>query len=141
VPSAYVRILGDAGPKAEPSAAYEVWKKASDEAFAAEGTLTTFPKLPRGVKTCRERSCALRKGTKDGTSAGNLDVCIHDVEKLLRGSGCYSVKWLKAERVKWHPDQFARRCADGFKEVGVTKATEMFALLGGLVDKESRKGD
>jgi len=141
VPSAYVRILGDAGPKAEPNGVYEVWKKACDEAFAAEGTLTTFPELPMGVKTCIERSCVRRKGTKDGTSAGNVDVCIHDVEKLLRGSGCYGVKWLKAERVKWHPDQFARRCADGFKDEGVAKATEMFALLGGLVDKESRRGD
>lgn len=36
-----------------------------------------------------------------------LGACHHDVEKTLNGCGSYSDRFLKRERLRWHPDHFS----------------------------------
>lgn len=43
----------------------------------------------------------------------NLGVCVHDIGKVLKGSGMFDTEgwmaWLKRERLRWHPDKFVGR--------------------------------
>ena len=67
-----------------------------------------------------------------------LGICIHDLQTLLEGSGCYSYEWLKEERNVWHPDKFARYCHPDHKEQLKVLAQEVFVLYGILMNKCSQ---
>jgi predicted nuclease with TOPRIM domain len=123
---------------------YKDWKQKLDiafgdkQAFDENGNEKTrqkmseksFPWLSPEVTACEEMSCMLRKNEK------RLGACVHDVEKLLHGAGeVYCAKWLWKEKLKWHPDRFAKKCAKSWKKEGMEVASEMFIVLGELIDK------
>lgn len=99
------------------------------------GQLCEFPALSEYMATCSIAACeALRDNTQ-------LRICVHDLQTLLAGSGCYSFQWLKEERNVWHPDKFARYCHPEHKERLTAFAQEVFVLYGVLMDMCSYQGD
>ena len=111
--------------------AYASWRIQCAEDFARTGTLTSFPRLPAFDSKCSEFLCRSSKRNE------SLRVCCHDLRRFLQASGQYSVEWLKAERIEWHPDKFSTRSHPDFKIELQEKAATMFYLLGRLVDEES----
>ena len=95
------------------------------------GQLREFPPLQEHMSSCSIAAC-LRGGTQ-------LGICVHDLQTLLEGSGCYSYEWLKEERIVWHPDKFARYCHPDHKERLKASAQEVFVLYGVLMDNYSRR--
>lgn len=89
---------------------YHRWAKACETFF--EDKEAPFPRPHR--YGCKQKRCI--RGDK-------LNICHHDVEKTLRGSGMYSEKWLRKERLRWHPDKFSGR-----PEVR-DEAQELFQLI------------
>jgi hypothetical protein len=129
---------------------YRIWKEKVDIAFGAKPvfdengdqkksprmTEKTFPWLPPEMTACEKMSCKLRKKEKP------LGACVHDVEMLLQGVGDeYCAKWLWREKLKWHPDQFAKKCGMSWKEEGMEVACEMFIVMEELIEKEKEKAE
>lgn len=78
--------------------------------------------------TFKNFGCA-KTGCLKGETIG---CCHHDLEKVLRGSGQFSEKWLKKERHQWHPDKFPGTCE---RMVGAReRAGEVFKLCQKLLD-------
>ncbi|KAF2832349.1 FTHFS-domain-containing protein [Ophiobolus disseminans] len=88
-----------------------------------------FPAMADYVDVCTRAGCMPVKG--DGSSLG---ICAHDLQALLRGSGCYSVEWLKKERTIWHPDKFGRFCAPELAEQLKLRAQQLFVLAPATVN-------
>jgi len=82
-----------------------------------------FPSIPVG-------KCAV------GCGSG---LCVHNLEVVLRGSGKYSVEFLKKERLMWHPDRFAQFCLPEFAELLCAEAAQVFKLYGVLLEQEMGK--
>ncbi|KAF2707959.1 hypothetical protein K504DRAFT_383596 [Pleomassaria siparia CBS 279.74] len=112
----------------DPREAYELFQ-VETEALLIPGTLRVFPVLSRYMNVCAEVGCKLVK-----QDAGGIGICAHDLERLLRGSGTYTVDFLKVQRNIWHPDKFARFCHPTSREVLQTKAGSLFVLFGILID-------
>jgi methylenetetrahydrofolate dehydrogenase (NADP+)/methenyltetrahydrofolate cyclohydrolase/formyltetrahydrofolate synthetase len=97
------------------------------------GQLREFPRIGEYMQACTNTACEpLRSGTQ-------LGICVHDLQTLLEGSGCYSYEWLKEERNVWHPDKFARYCRPEHKDRLKTSAQEVFVLYGVLMDMCSQQ--
>jgi hypothetical protein len=60
---------------------------------------------------------------------GGVRACKHDIERLIRGSGQYSLAWLRKERLVWHPDRFGQKCDVDFRSELVKKATTLYAIF------------
>ncbi|KAI4627443.1 uncharacterized protein J4E87_004006 [Alternaria ethzedia] len=104
---------------------------------ASPKLLSMFPYLPNTVTTCNLTACSILKSEPE-----SIHACQHDVEKLLRASGLYSYEWLRQERLRWHPDRFARLCEEEWRETGKKLAGEMFKLMSVLIeDLKSRTGE
>jgi hypothetical protein len=86
-------------------------------AFQADHISNPFPKPPS--YGCHRKDCM---------QAEKLKICHHELELCMRGSGCYSVAWLKKERAMWHPDRFAT------KGDAPLLANEMFQLFQRLIE-------
>ena len=71
-------------------------------------------------------------------SASHLQVCHHEIRRLLRASGTYTVDSLRSERTKWHPDRIAGRCDPMFKEGLLKQAAEMFHIVQMLIEREQQ---
>jgi hypothetical protein len=97
--------------------------------------LTSFPYLPPALTICVIPVCMQYKMDTRG-----LRACKHDVERLLRASGLYNKEWLKAERIRWHPDRFGRLCEVGFRDEGRRLSEEMFKLVDALLIEEGERG-
>jgi hypothetical protein len=154
VPSQYVRIARTALSAIEVRTLYLAWKEkvacATGEKSVLDkngktvkhGKITsaTFPSIPVEIITCDEMTCVNRKMERP------LGACEHEVEALLMGAGEeYCARWLWRESLKWHPDQFVRKCHEEFKEVGAAMGTELFSIIMALAGKErarenARKG-
>jgi hypothetical protein len=65
--------------------------------------------------------------------------CRHDVEKLLRASGSYSLAWLRSERLAWHTDRLLRKCAPELREMFQERTTEMYSIFEELLTAETPK--
>jgi hypothetical protein len=115
---------------------YAQWTKQCDEYFACKAPRTTFKHPPQSVCRCREVFCMQRKNIE-----GAVGACKHDLEALLRGSGEYSLAWLRRERLRWHPDKFGQRCDSIFRPELTKKATQMYALFEELIHDELIKTD
>ncbi|KAF2119228.1 hypothetical protein BDV96DRAFT_642265 [Lophiotrema nucula] len=107
---------------------YQHFAELTSTIFEARA-LTAFPDLSGFASLCAEKTC---KATKD--DANGIGICAHALEKVLRGSGHYTVDFLKDERVKWHPDKFARLCHPDYQESLKKKAECMFVFFGMLLD-------
>ncbi|KAF9697563.1 hypothetical protein EKO04_004183 [Ascochyta lentis] len=92
------------------------------------GQVCEFPALGEYMKACSHAGCELLK------SHSQLGICVHELQTLLEGSGCYSYAWLKEERNVWHPDKFARYCHVEHREGLKACAQEVFVLYGVLMD-------
>jgi hypothetical protein len=114
----------------EVTLAYVLWQTAWEADVTRNKLLTTFPHIPTKVCICVEASCKLRK-----VDSGLL-ACHHDVERLLRASGLYSLAWLRKERIPWHPDRFGLRCDPDFRKELKRKATEMYSIFETLIEEE-----
>lgn len=103
--------------------AYIYWSQACVKFFIDTTNTTPFPRL-----RVKEGGCVGRRGCIKGKK---LDVCVHGVERVLKGSGMFGTEawmtWLKRERVRWHPDKFVGR-----GEVQ-DMAAEMFQLVQAVV--------
>ena len=97
--------------------------------------LREFPPLHEYTSVCSNDACEPLKG------GSQLGICIHDLQTLLEGSGCYSCEWLKEERNVWHPDKFARYCHPSHKEQLKASAQEVFVLYGVLMDMCSEQDE
>jgi HD superfamily phosphohydrolase len=95
---------------------YESWNNASEIFFS--NASAPFPRPP--PYTCNKKRCI---------KAERLGNCHHGIEILLKGSGKYSKKWLKTERLRWHPDKFAKD-----KQEHISEAQEMFQMIQRLID-------
>lgn len=98
------------------------------------GQLRTFPRLGDYMSVCFNAACEPLKGNSQ------VGICLHDLQTLLEGSGCYCFDWLKEERNIWHPDKFARYCHPKHKEELKNSAQEVFVLYGVLMDMCTRTG-
>jgi hypothetical protein len=109
----------------------EAYVRFSDEMdlLLKTGILRQFPDLSKYMNTCEEDCCRSLKESDTG-----IAVCAHDLERLLRGSGAYTVDFLKSERNMWHPDKFARYCHPNFRDDLKAKAGSLFVLFGILID-------
>ena len=96
---------------------YETWNKSCERFFVSYST--PFPDPPK--YNCNKQHCVKAENLGPG-------VCHHGVEKLLKGSGECSEKWLKKERLRWHPDRFTTG-----QELAL-KAQEVFQLIQRLID-------
>ncbi|KAL9130494.1 MAG: hypothetical protein Q9217_001314 [Psora testacea] len=110
---------------------YVIWSTKCDAMFRSTKPIIDFPHLPVDVCACAQESC-LRRKTEIGLLA-----CRHDVEKLLRASGQYSVAWLRLERLAWHPDKFGRKCSHAHKLELQKLSTELYAIFEELIASES----
>ena len=110
---------------------YAFWRSAWEADIEQKKPLTTFPHLAVSLCTCNNVECRGRKAEE-----GSLGACQHDVERLLRASGSYSMEWLRKERLQWHPDRFGRRCHPDFKEALQKKATELYSIFETLIEQE-----
>jgi len=109
---------------------YADWAAACEKAKEAPpATLKIFPAPPKEACECKLIGCVQRK--KDT----GLGACRHDMEALLKASGKYDIKWLRHERLAWHPDRFGRKCDPFKKEVLVKKATEMWEIMEELIEE------
>lgn len=114
---------------------YAIWKRICDKYFAMDKH-TSFIDSPFLLQRCQDLGCVARK--KDNR---NIKVCKHEMEVVLRGSGQYNIKFLRTERLRWHPDQFARKCEILAKQQLPAKAAQMFAIMEELIAEEvSRAG-
>lgn len=118
-----------------PSEAYGQFQDEVEKMLKSRD-ITTFPKLSDFADSCRKHECEPMKEDSDG-----LAICVHDLEGLLRGSGCYSRAFLKEERNKWHPDKFARFCHPDHRDELKNKAERMFVLMGILMDLLEENGN
>ncbi|KAF8851211.1 hypothetical protein BDZ45DRAFT_767251 [Acephala macrosclerotiorum] len=84
-------------------------------ALKADPDSNNFPKP--GNFRCRGNDCL---------KADNINCCHHDLEKVLRGSGEFSERWLKKERHQWHPDKFSGPGAN--MDYARVCATEIFSF-------------
>lgn len=96
------------------------------------GMLKFFPDLASFVNDCEEEACDPAKAENAG-----LRICAHDLCNILRGSGEYSLEFLKHERNRFHPDRFARFCHPDHREELKAKAQALFVLFGVLMDSEA----
>ncbi|KAF2683020.1 hypothetical protein K458DRAFT_369169 [Lentithecium fluviatile CBS 122367] len=112
-------------PHIDPREAYELWKADTDK-WLQIGAIRTFPSPSRYMDACAKDICKPLK--KEG------NICAHDLHELLRGSGKYSLEFLKAQRTRYHPDKFARYCHPEKKEELKSKAEALFVLFGVLMD-------
>lgn len=68
-----------------------------------------------------------------------MGVCKHEVEKLLRASGMYSVDWLRSQRLNWHPDRLGQRFEARYRPAAVLKATTMYQTFEELLREERER--
>lgn len=75
----------------------------------------------------------MRKAENDG-----LRHCHHEMKQLFQASGRFSESFLRQERLRWHPDKFARFCHPDARELLKMKATVLFSIFGTLLDALSK---
>jgi methylenetetrahydrofolate dehydrogenase (NADP+)/methenyltetrahydrofolate cyclohydrolase/formyltetrahydrofolate synthetase len=111
-------------------AAYEQFSN-KVQGMLVPGQLRVFPSITKYIDKCTLAGCRL---IKEG--GGLTGTCIHDLQILLRGSGCYSYAWLKEQRNIWHPDRFARFCQPDHAGQLKIKAEQMFVFYSLLMQSE-----
>jgi hypothetical protein len=89
-----------------------------------------FPKIPARFCLVSSRDCV--RGEK-------LNICQHDVLRVLKGLGKQNEgeEWLerlKRERTRWHPDNVNRKMGKNWE----VEAREMFQMLQALTERETR---
>lgn len=109
---------------------YGMWTHVCDKYFT-ENKHTNFIECPVLLQKCRDLGCIARK-----QEPYNINVCAHEMEAVLRGSHQYGIKFLRSERLRWHPDRFARVCDSSAKQSLGAKAAQMFAIIEELLMKE-----
>lgn len=118
--------------QAKLSKTYYMWKTETDSCLSTTAPpLPEFPQLPADVCTCEELTCKFEKEKEGGLAA-----CEHDLEQVLRASGKYSRDWLRKERLRWHPDQVARRCSPEVRDLLTKQTTTMYAQFEVLIVNE-----
>ncbi|KAK7981637.1 hypothetical protein PG996_009328 [Apiospora saccharicola] len=118
--------------QAKLSKAYYMWKTETDSCLSLNAPpLAKFPQLPAEVCTCEELTCKFEKEKNGGLAA-----CEHDLEQVLRASGKYNRDWLRKERLRWHPDQVARRCSPEARDLLTKQTTTMYAQFEVLIANE-----
>ena len=111
----------------DPREAYTRWTADTDK-WLQLGAVRTFLSPTSYMNACTKDTCQPLKHEGVG-------VCVHDLHELLRGSGQYSLDFLRAQRNRYHPDKFARFCHPDYKEELKTKAEGLFVLFGVLMDR------
>ncbi|KAK8868553.1 Phosphatidylglycerol/phosphatidylinositol transfer protein [Apiospora arundinis] len=115
---------------------YYMWRSEVDSCMSPVAPpLVSFPQLSDEVCICEELTCKFEK-EKDG----GLAACEHDLEQLLRASGKYNRDWLRKERLRWHPDQFARKCDPKQRDLLIKQATTMYTHFETLIANELTTG-
>lgn len=114
--------------------AYTQWAAQCDIYFTSTALRTSFKHPPQSMCKCREVACLTYKEAEN-----SLGACKHDMEALFRGSDCYSLAWLRKERLRWHPDKFVTRCDSIYKQELLKKATQMYAIYEELIQDEIAK--
>lgn len=112
--------------QADAREAYARWAEDIEKQLKF-GTLRAFPDISLYMNACTKETCQPLK-KKD------VKICMHDLHRLLRGSGKYSEKFLKEHRNKFHPDTFARYCHPDHAKELTRKAEELFVTIGMLID-------
>jgi ABC-type multidrug transport system fused ATPase/permease subunit len=112
---------------------FNKWQADSKEFFRNLETEPCFPEP--GIGKCGE--CRDREGSEQGNKG--LRICIHSLEKLLRVPGGY---WelLKKERIRWHPDRFART-SEVVRGNMIRKATALSQMIGELLEREKSRAE
>lgn len=113
-----------------PAAAWKKFEQDTQNLFASRN-ITTFLNMKDYVDVCTDSTCLF----KQDPSSSSLGICCHDLEVLLKGSGCFSLEWLKDGRIMWHPDRFARLCMPEHTDRLKVQAQELFVLYGLLMEQ------
>lgn len=126
--------LDEARKAQQAKATYQTWSKQCELYFASTEPRTVFKHPPQSICQCREVVCISYKQAE-----GSIGACRHDMEALLRASGQYTLTWLKKDRLKWHPDQFGKKCDSIFRTELSQKSTQMYSLYEELIAIEVEK--
>ena len=106
---------------------YVVWRRAVDVAFADYASIRVFPQPP--MHLCNKEDCPSRHA-----KARALNVCDCAVREAFKGM---SRSALGMERVRWHPDKFARvsiELRDEFQKM----AGEIFVVVNDMYHRAPR---
>lgn len=104
---------------------YNDWYEMSYEILLDKETMDEFPAPP--IKFC----------TQCRKNQNILGFCEHALKKWYESSDNME-ETLRSESRRWHPDRF-QKCAPSVKVDMVLKATEMFQLIGKLVNVEEKE--
>lgn len=105
---------------------YDDWRVRCDKFFANRETAKSFPHPPYSdpcSQVCKQNLV--------------LKACKHSMKRLYAASGRELGALLKEERIAWHPDKMSRCLLERRKEFQ-EKASEMFKLIGILLEEEAR---
>lgn len=132
------------------SAEYVAWTSSCTSFFAKEApkikststsgqTTTVIDKLmfPRII----HESCEVN--SRDCLQAPTLDICQHDLLRVLQGSGVQTegeqwIERLKRERLRWHPDMFGRKMGLQLGKRWESEAKEIFQMVQALIEREEK---
>jgi hypothetical protein len=114
--------------------AYWLWQKDCQRYFAKKNW-NIFIDLPEPTELCTDRGCLVRKGYPT-----SINLCKHDLASVYQGAGKNILELLKTDRLKWHPDTFARNCDSAVKTELADKAKQIFTIMGEVMDDEAKKG-
>lgn len=125
--SARTRFQGNIRPqaaplpasKAIPASAFAAWKAEVEKSFLDLSTMSDFPTFPSS--SCAKLTCS--------SSAKNrkLEACGCDIEAAFRTTIGFPAS-LKTERIRWHPDKFAR-CPEDLRGDFIAMACEVFVVI------------
>ncbi|KFY14799.1 hypothetical protein V492_02406 [Pseudogymnoascus sp. VKM F-4246] len=124
----------EAKRQAKLKADYKRWKMECDIAFRDKPSMTKFPFPP--LPRCTHLNCFAF--AKVPTPA-----CPHNVKQFLKGSGVFSMRFLRLERYRWHPDRFST-CREDLKPEFQRLAVSLSKLLNSWykeLEEQQRRGD
>lgn len=118
--------------------AQTLWRPYSRDCdrYFAQKQHTSFIDLPDPPKLCTDKGCAARK-----SDTGSIGICKHEMRSILRTNPSCNIAFLRKERLKWHPDKFARGCDPSVRAELASKATQMYAIMEELIAEENKKSD
>lgn len=98
---------------------YMSWQKECDSVFRNKVSMTKFPFPP--LPRCTNTDCP-------GFLENAVPACQHNVKQFFRGSGNFSLEFLKHQRNLWHEDRFAS-CREDLRPEFRRLANSLFVVL------------
>ncbi|KFY01539.1 hypothetical protein V490_00860 [Pseudogymnoascus sp. VKM F-3557] len=98
---------------------YKRWEMECDIAFRDKASMTKFPFPP--LPRCTDPNCS-------AFTKLPVPACQHNVKQFFKGSGVFSMEFLKLEKSRWHEDRFAS-CQEYLRPEFRSRANSLFIVL------------